>query len=215
MDERCDDFLSHLVQRPKPTFQTPSSSRHREGEWFLFIHHVLTLLSADAVLLDEYEDPPTPLKPYHQRPNNHGGQRLRPMLMWSHVTRVLDDPVDWLEKNLRVLSVEEFPSRMRTQRPLDTLRVEELRALVKVLHYVACQSMAARRVSRQALTGPRAGAPSARDRLLCPICTDQDVNQVLDCGHAFCGTCLRGWVRISPECPICKREWNRNVDIYI
>ena len=38
-------------------------------------------MSADAVLLEQYEDRPTPLNPHQQLLNNHSGQGLRPTLV--------------------------------------------------------------------------------------------------------------------------------------
>ncbi|KAI8096527.1 uncharacterized protein BX664DRAFT_324191 [Halteromyces radiatus] len=41
----------------------------------------------------------------------------------------------------------------------------------------------------------------------CPICLQTYTNRtfVRDCFHSFCFVCIRQWINITPDCPLCKR----------
>ncbi|GAD94071.1 peroxisome biosynthesis protein (Peroxin-10), putative [Paecilomyces variotii No. 5] len=41
----------------------------------------------------------------------------------------------------------------------------------------------------------------------CTLCIDEFKDpSVTTCGHVFCWTCIRDWVREKPECPLCRQE---------
>lgn len=41
----------------------------------------------------------------------------------------------------------------------------------------------------------------------CTLCLEQFKDpSVTTCGHVFCWTCIRDWVREKPECPLCRQE---------
>jgi peroxin-10 len=41
----------------------------------------------------------------------------------------------------------------------------------------------------------------------CTLCLEQFKDpSVTTCGHVFCWTCVRDWVREKPECPLCRQE---------
>ncbi|GKY97847.1 hypothetical protein MPSEU_000742300 [Mayamaea pseudoterrestris] len=46
--------------------------------------------------------------------------------------------------------------------------------------------------------------------LRCPICNYSTTEPVqLSCIHVFCHGCIQDWLRVSPKCPICKKDANR------
>jgi peroxin-10 len=48
--------------------------------------------------------------------------------------------------------------------------------------------------------------PSGQQRK-CTLCLDPYKDpSVTTCGHVFCWTCIRDWVREKPECPLCRQE---------
>lgn len=41
----------------------------------------------------------------------------------------------------------------------------------------------------------------------CTLCLELYKDpSVTTCGHVFCWTCIRDWVREKPECPLCRQE---------
>ncbi len=43
---------------------------------------------------------------------------------------------------------------------------------------------------------------------MCPICLDDTNNTkliYLECGHKFCDICIKEWMEIKNECPICRK----------
>ncbi|ODH46249.1 hypothetical protein GX48_07673 [Paracoccidioides brasiliensis] len=41
----------------------------------------------------------------------------------------------------------------------------------------------------------------------CTLCLDPYKDpSIVTCGHVFCWTCIRDWVREKPECPLCRQE---------
>ena len=57
-------------------------------------------------------------------------------------------------------------------------------------------------------TTPDNGCNRIRTELMCPICHDLLIKTVVisECGHAFCGPCLRVWLGKSRTCPECRAE---------
>lgn len=46
-----------------------------------------------------------------------------------------------------------------------------------------------------------------RKKLKCSICLDSiDELTTTSCGHLFCWSCVREWVRRNKTCPLCKRK---------
>lgn len=45
----------------------------------------------------------------------------------------------------------------------------------------------------------------------CPICIlklskEESVREIGDCGHVFHSECLEAWLKVKPQCPVCKME---------
>ena len=55
----------------------------------------------------------------------------------------------------------------------------------------------------------------AKVRITCPICQDQDVEMVTDCGHVFCTDCLMLWKELSRTCPKCRNSLKGGHPLYI
>ncbi|PGH27856.1 hypothetical protein AJ80_00406 [Polytolypa hystricis UAMH7299] len=58
----------------------------------------------------------------------------------------------------------------------------------------------------QNTAGGLAWIPEGQQRK-CTLCLDPFKDpSVSTCGHVFCWTCIRDWVREKPECPLCRQE---------
>lgn len=46
--------------------------------------------------------------------------------------------------------------------------------------------------------------------LECPVCMEQAMDardlRKLSCKHVFCYTCIKRWLAVKGECPLCKRD---------
>lgn len=51
---------------------------------------------------------------------------------------------------------------------------------------------------------------------ICSICTDEfvvnDMLAVLQCGHSYHQTCIKGWLPIKASCPFCRAEVKTSVN---
>lgn len=52
---------------------------------------------------------------------------------------------------------------------------------------------------------------------ICPICYDEYNEIYIEktiCGHKFCKNCIRKWLKIHSECPICRKLLNNQIILY-
>ena len=165
-------------------------------------------------------------------------------LLQRRIETILDDPFSWLEDLTRrgtpsshARTASSFstnhPSRSHLYRIIALLRhagnVQRVKADQIHRNYGSLKMKVGRKkseITKGMLARPqssRGADPTstqqnqkARARITCPICLENIVTRVTNCGHAYCKGCLQKWKDISGRrCPACRETLSGDQLLYI
>ena len=165
-------------------------------------------------------------------------------LLQRQIETILKDPFIWIEgltrrgtpgSHARTASSSSttHPSRSHLYRIIAILRhagnVQRVKADQMHRNYRSLKMKMGRKkpeTTRAVLTLPRSSRGAdptstqqnqqARARITCPICLENVVTRVTNCGHAYCAGCLQKWKDISGRrCPVCRKTLRGDHLLYI
>lgn len=151
-------------------------------------------------------------------------------------TKLLHDPVTWIRDNPPGSGLPQVPIPRELHRTLTALSPESKDGLItgiifaagvlqRDLNRINKRRKAERKrihstlqVSQEnILERPysQPSPPQVEDPALCTICLGTRIQQVTQCGHAFCKGCLSTWTEGSHTCPTCRQLVGKPIDLYL